>query len=64
MREARSYIGTSGWNYDDRRGRFYPEGMSRDGWLEDGRTVYAYFNNDHRAHAPRDAQRLREMLRG
>lgn len=31
--------------------------------LEDGRDVYAYFNNDMDAQAPIDAQRLRERLR-
>ncbi len=29
-----------------------------------GLPVYAYFNNDAEAHAPRDALRLREMIRG
>ncbi len=37
------------------------------GWLarqheEEGRDVYAYFNNDAEAHAPRDAVRLREEV--
>lgn len=27
-------IGTSGWEYDDWRGRFYPTDLSRDRWLE------------------------------
>ena len=31
---ARYFIGTSGWHYDDWRGRFYPEGLSRAKWLE------------------------------
>ena len=31
---ARYFIGTSGWHYDDWRGRFYPEGLSKAGWLE------------------------------
>ncbi len=28
------YIGTSGWHYDDWRGRFYPEKLPRNKWLE------------------------------
>lgn len=28
------YIGTSGWHYDDWRGRFYPEKLSKTQWLE------------------------------
>jgi uncharacterized protein YecE (DUF72 family) len=28
------YIGTSGWHYDDWRGRFYPEKMPKTKWLE------------------------------
>jgi uncharacterized protein YecE (DUF72 family) len=31
-------------------------------WLEEGRDVYAYFDNDAEVHAPRDALRLRERL--
>ena len=31
---ARYIIGTSGWHYDDWRGRFYPEGLSKSNWLE------------------------------
>jgi uncharacterized protein YecE (DUF72 family) len=31
-------------------------------WLDAGKTVYAYYNNDGQAHAPRDARRLREAL--
>jgi uncharacterized protein YecE (DUF72 family) len=31
-------------------------------WLAEGRTVYAYFNNDAFAHAVEDAQTLREMI--
>ncbi len=27
-------VGTSGWQYDDWRGRFYPEGLSKRRWLE------------------------------
>jgi uncharacterized protein YecE (DUF72 family) len=37
-------------------------------WLEarmrEGRPVFAYFNNDAEAHAPRDAVRLRDALAG
>jgi len=28
------HIGTSGWHYDDWRGRFYPEKLPRNKWLE------------------------------
>ena len=31
-------------------------------WRDDGRDVYAYFDNDADAQAPRDAARLRELL--
>lgn len=31
-------------------------------WLAEGRDVWAFFNNDVGAHAPRDAQRLRELV--
>ena len=31
-------------------------------WLEGGRDVYIYFDNDFLAHAPRDALRLRDIL--
>lgn len=31
---ARYYIGTSGWHYDDWRGRFYPEKLPKAKWLE------------------------------
>jgi uncharacterized protein YecE (DUF72 family) len=31
---VRYYIGTSGWHYDDWRGRFYPEKLPRNRWLE------------------------------
>ena len=31
-------------------------------WRDEGRDVLAYFNNDARAYAPRDAARLRELL--
>ena len=32
------------------------------GWADEGRPVFAYFNNDAAAHAVRDAERLREMV--
>lgn len=31
---ARYHIGTSGWHYDDWRGRFYPEKLPKAKWLE------------------------------
>ena len=31
---TRYYIGTSGWHYDDWRGRFYPEKLPKAKWLE------------------------------
>jgi uncharacterized protein YecE (DUF72 family) len=31
---AHYYIGTSGWHYDDWRGRFYPEKLPKEQWLE------------------------------
>ena len=31
---TRYYIGTSGWHYDDWRGRFYPEKLPKTQWLE------------------------------
>jgi uncharacterized protein YecE (DUF72 family) len=31
---TRYYIGTSGWHYDDWRGRFYPEKLPKTKWLE------------------------------
>jgi len=31
---VRYYIGTSGWHYDDWRGRFYPEKLPKTKWLE------------------------------
>jgi len=33
-----------------------------EGWSEQGRAVFAYFNNDLGGHAPRDAMRLQELL--
>jgi len=34
------------------------------GWLEEGRDVYVYFNNDAEAHAVQNAQRLRALVEG
>jgi hypothetical protein len=31
--ETPLYVGTSGWSYDDRRGRFYPRDVPRKNWL-------------------------------
>jgi uncharacterized protein YecE (DUF72 family) len=31
-------------------------------WADDGRSCFAYFNNDVGGHAPRDAVRLRELI--
>jgi uncharacterized protein YecE (DUF72 family) len=33
-------------------------------WLAEGREVHVYFDNDMHGHAPRDAQRLRQLLTG
>lgn len=33
-------------------------------WRDDGLDVFAYFNNDAHAYAPRDAERLRELVGG
>lgn len=31
---AQCFVGTSGWHYDDWRGRFYPEKIAKNKWLE------------------------------
>jgi uncharacterized protein YecE (DUF72 family) len=31
---VRAFVGTSGWQYDDWRGRFYPDGLATSRWLE------------------------------
>ncbi|MBW3541926.1 MAG: DUF72 domain-containing protein [Planctomycetes bacterium] len=31
-------------------------------WLKQGRTVYAYYNNDRHAHAPANAARLKDLV--
>ena len=53
------WIGTSGYVYRHwRSGGFYPPGLRAADEL-----AYVYFNNDREGHAPRDAVRLRELLR-
>lgn len=49
-----------GSGYSDRQLRVWA-GRIRD-WVDRGLDVWAYFNNDVPDHAPRDAQRLREMI--
>ena len=39
MRPVR--IGCSGWNYDDWRGRLYPEGLGKQRWLARYAEVFA-----------------------
>lgn len=41
------YVGTSGWMYDDWRGRFYPAGVPKSAWLEfyAGRFATVEINN-------------------
>jgi uncharacterized protein YecE (DUF72 family) len=34
QREVPVFVGTSGWQYKDWRGRFYPKGLAQAGWLE------------------------------
>lgn len=35
------HVGTSGWSYDDWKGRFYPEQLARRRWAEHYRTVFS-----------------------
>ncbi|MCV0403602.1 MAG: DUF72 domain-containing protein [Chloroflexi bacterium] len=49
-----------GGRYSSQRLTAWADRMA--GWAGDGRDVWAYFNNDERAHAVRDAERLREMV--
>jgi uncharacterized protein YecE (DUF72 family) len=51
--------------YQDRYGgrRLWRTADRLASWLDDGCDVYAYFNNDHRAHAVEDARWLAERLR-
>lgn len=67
------HVGCSGWAYRDWRERFYPPRLPQTRWLEHYARlrawsrrveVYAYFNNDWEAFAPRNALRLRTLLGG
>jgi len=49
-----------GSSYDDAALRGWAERICA--WRDAGLDVYAYFNNDERAYAPRDALRLRELV--
>ncbi len=49
-----------GSSYDDAALRAWAERIR--GWRDAGLDVFAYFNNDERAYAPRDALRLRELV--
>lgn len=51
------YVGS----YDGRTLRGWAKRLA--GWAAEGRDVWAYFDNDIKAAAPGDAQRLREMVR-
>ncbi|MBU6422840.1 MAG: DUF72 domain-containing protein [Chloroflexi bacterium] len=51
-----------GTDYSDAILREWAERIRR--WRRRGLDVYAYFNNDARGYAPKNAQRLRELLRG
>jgi uncharacterized protein YecE (DUF72 family) len=32
-------------------------------WQKEGKSIYCYFDNDEKANAPKDAQRLKQMLK-
>lgn len=49
-----------GSSYEEAALRLWAERIGA--WRDAGLDVYAYFNNDERAYAPRDAQRLRELV--
>lgn len=49
-----------GGRYPHQRLSAWADGIGR--WSKDGLRVWAYFNNDIGGHAPRDAERLREMV--
>jgi uncharacterized protein YecE (DUF72 family) len=65
---------TAGWTYLRFHGRQYggsysPQALSGQArrigrWLDEGRDVYAYFNNDRGSHAPRNAADLRRFVEG
>jgi uncharacterized protein YecE (DUF72 family) len=63
-------VGCSGWQYKHWRGDFYPLGLPQSRWLEyyaerfNTVEINNSFNNDVGGHAPRDAKRLLEALRG
>ena len=46
--------------YDDEQLRVWARRIRA--WRDEGRDVFAYFNNDERAYAPRDAARLRDLV--
>lgn len=48
--------------YDDARIEADAQQMAK--WLDEGRTVFVYFNNDAAGHAVADARRLRQRLGG
>lgn len=56
------FVGTSGRQYDDRRGRLLPRELGRLILHLGAREVFVYFNNDTGGAAPRDARRVVEML--
>lgn len=49
-----------GGSYDDASMRWWADRIRE--WLEQGRDVYGYFNNDWEGHAVRNAQALRRLL--
>jgi len=51
----------------DYKGGYTPEFLEKEatairGWLEQGKDVYAYFNNTVDADAPKDARTLRQFV--
>ncbi len=57
---AKWLVGTSGFVYDHRRGRFYPEKLAD--LAADLEEIYIYFNNDMEAFAISNATTLRGYL--
>ncbi|MFW6065896.1 MAG: DUF72 domain-containing protein, partial [Planctomycetota bacterium] len=60
------YLRFHGDNY---AGSYSPQALSAwakriIGWLDEGRDVYAYFNNDAEANAPANALDLRRYVEG